>query len=74
MPCIKIMVRRYPILRQRLKEIRMSQDELAKYLGRSRVCITNKMTGHGSFTLDEARRIMEVTGLRGKTIDEVFGD
>ena len=68
------LVRCYPILRQQLKSIQMDQTELARSINRSRRYVVNRMTGRGSFTLDEARAIMAATGLTGRTIDEVFAD
>ena len=68
------LVRRFPILRDQLKSIRMDYDELARHIGRSERYISNRMTGHGSFTLDECYAIRSAVGLTNKTIEEVFPD
>lgn len=66
------LVRRYPVLRDQLKSIHMDHAELARVINRSRVYVANRMTGRGSFTLDECYAIRSAVGLTNKTIEEVF--
>lgn len=68
------LIRRYPVLRDQLKAIRMDHAELASVINRSRVYVANRMTGRGSFTLDECYAIRSAVGLTNKTIEEVFPD
>lgn len=68
------LVRRFPILRDQLKSIRMDHAELARVINRSRVYVANRMTGRGSFTLDECYAIRSAVGLTGRPLEEVFPD
>ena len=58
----------FPELRRQMKEIDMTQDELAYYMGRSRVYVTRVFTGKTSPRLDELIKIMDIVGLKDELV------
>ena len=58
----------FPEIRRQMKDINMTQDELAYHMGRSRAYVTRVFTGKTSPRLDEIIKIMDIVGFKDELV------
>ncbi len=59
-------------LRSRIKELGVTQNDLADILGVTYQTISAKMNGRGQFNQDEIRRLIGVLNIKDEEIKEIF--
>lgn len=62
----------YSYIRGALRQYDIDQQYIAEQLGRSRTYVSNRLSGRGTFTLDEAYQIMRMCGVPHSDIYKAF--
>ena len=62
----------YSYIRGALRQYDIDQQYIAEQLGRSRAYVSQRFSGHGSFTLEEAYEIMGMCGVPASEVYKAF--